>query len=108
MPNRKARAVKRPHFIKEWRLYRGYTQERLAGLVDMGAPSISQLENAKQGYTEETLAKLADALQCAPADLLGRDPNKPVDYLIRIVTGLTPDEQERAVRVIEAMTGKAA
>jgi len=110
MPN-KINAItrkRRKHYIREWRIFRGYTQERLAAMVEMNASSISQLETYKQGYTDETLARLADALQCSPADLLGRDPSHPADRLMRIINGLPPDRQAQAVRVIEALTNDAA
>jgi transcriptional regulator with XRE-family HTH domain len=98
---------KTKHFIREWRQFRGYTQERLANLVDMSVSSISQLERGQQGYTEESLAKLAEALGCEPADLLSRDPNKPADYLWRIVNGMGPTDQAQAIRLIKALTDAA-
>jgi transcriptional regulator with XRE-family HTH domain len=95
------------HYIREWRQFRGYTQERLANLVDMSVSSISQLERGQQGYTEESLAKLANALGCEPADLLSRDPNAPSDYLWRIISGMKPDEQAQAIRLVKALTDAA-
>jgi len=65
-----------PTYLRQWRRYRGLTQEQLADAVGMTAPTISQLENNKQGFTGETLAKLAHALRCSPAALLGHDPTQ--------------------------------
>lgn len=65
-----------PTFLRQWRRHRGFTQEQLADLVGMTAPTISQLENNKQGFTGESLAKLASALGCSPAALLGYDPTR--------------------------------
>ena len=62
------------YFFREWRKYRGLTQERLAERVDMTPASISQLETAKQGFSDKTLESLAEALQCSPGDLLMRNP----------------------------------
>lgn len=64
-------------FLREWRKHRGITQEALAERVGMTAPTISQLENEKQGWTGDTISKLADALQCSPAALLAHNPNDP-------------------------------
>lgn len=61
------------HFIKEWRKYRGLNQEQLAGRIEMSTASISQIETYTQGWTDETLAAIADALDCAPGDLLIRN-----------------------------------
>jgi transcriptional regulator with XRE-family HTH domain len=68
--------VKRPHqYIREWRLHRGLTQERLAARVGMSPGAISQLENGHINYTQPRLEALAEALSCAPGDLLDKDPN---------------------------------
>lgn len=61
-------------FFRAWRKYRGYTQEELAEMVGVTASAISQLETGKQGFMDSTLASLAEALQCEPADLLIRNP----------------------------------
>lgn len=63
------------YFFREWRLHRKLSQEKLAEQIGQTAPSMSQLENGKQGFSEETLLALAAALECHPAELLGRDPN---------------------------------
>lgn len=74
----KVRPIPKPerprHFIREWRKFRGLTQERLAERVDVTAGAISQLENGIVSYTQPTLEALAYALQCEPGDLLSRDP----------------------------------
>ena len=63
-------------FLKEWRRYRGLTQEALAERVDMSVSNVSQLERGIQGYSLEGLARLADALGCEPGHLLMVDPIK--------------------------------
>ena len=64
----------RKTFIRQWREFRGLTLERLAERVGMTAGNLSQLERGNQGYTQNTLEKLADALQTDTASLLMRDP----------------------------------
>lgn len=64
------------HFLKEWRVYRGLTQERLAERMGVSNGLISQLENGQTAYTQSTLEGAAFALNCEPADLLTRDPSK--------------------------------
>lgn len=66
----------RPHYVRQWRKYRGYTQEQLAERAEMSPANVSQIENSKQDYTQATLERLASALQCEPADLLMRDPSQ--------------------------------
>lgn len=64
-------------YLRQWRKYRDLTQEELAERVGMTAPTISQLENNKQGFTGDSLAKIAAALGCSPAALLAYDPKDP-------------------------------
>lgn len=65
------------HFIKQWREYRGLTQERLADRVDLSVGAISQLESGLVAYTQPTLEAIASALSCTAADLIMRDPTRP-------------------------------
>lgn len=63
-------------FVKEWRNYRGLTQEQLAERVGMSKGNISQLEQGVQGYSQEGLEAIAEALQCDPGQLLNVDPSR--------------------------------
>jgi transcriptional regulator with XRE-family HTH domain len=75
---KKVRPIPKPqqprHFIREWRKYRGLTQERLAERIGLTGGAISQLETGQTHYTQSTLEALAEALNCEPGDLLSRDP----------------------------------
>jgi transcriptional regulator with XRE-family HTH domain len=90
------------HFIREWRRYRELTQERLAERVNMSVASISQLETGKQGYSQETLEKLADALSCQPGELLMRDPLRD-DAPWSILDSLKPETRAQAITVLRAL-----
>lgn len=68
------------HFIQQWRLRKGMTQEELASAVNMAVSTISQLENGKQGYSQATLEAVAAALDCTPADLISRPPANDNDW----------------------------
>lgn len=67
--------VRRRIFLKEWREYRQLTQEALADRVDMSVSNISQLERGLQGYSDEGLQALAEALQTEPGHILTVDPS---------------------------------
>lgn len=73
----------------------------------MSVAGISQLERGDQGVSDKALAALAHAYDCDIGDLF-RDPTKPDYQLWRIIIGLEPEEQKRALAVIKAMTGQAA
>src|SRR5258708_6431016 len=68
-------ARRRRHFIKEWREFRGLTQEQLALLFDTSGGSIFRIESLENGYTPDFLQACADALGTHPGTLLMRAPN---------------------------------
>jgi len=72
----KTQVQRRRIFLQQWRKYRGLTQEQLAERVGMSKGNISQLEQGVQGYSQEGLEALADALQCEPGQILNVDPSK--------------------------------
>lgn len=100
------RFKERPRFyFKEWRKYRGLTQEELAGRIESTASSISQLETGKQGFTDSTLVAIADALNCEPGDLLSANPymsGEVVDLTARLRKA-SPDLQRQAISIVRAL-----
>jgi transcriptional regulator with XRE-family HTH domain len=94
-------------FLKEWRKAKGLTQERLAARLETTAATISRIETGEINYTRESLESLAAALDIEPADLL-RDPGAADYQLWRIITGLKPEAQARALRVIRALADEEA
>lgn len=93
------------HYIKEWRDFRGFTQERLAERVGLTAGAISQLERGLTGYTQPTIEALADALNCEPGDLLDRNPlveGQVVDLVSRL-RHAPPALRQQVLDVVEAM-----
>lgn len=108
MANKNELAV--PTYLKHWRKYRNLTQEALAERVGLTSASISQLENGKQGFTDASLASLAGALGCTPADLLAYDPTRPDSFwpLIQAAERLQGAERRRAYSVIKAAIGLAS
>lgn len=67
----------KPTFIRQWRKYRGLTQELLADRIGMSPGNLSNIETGKQPYTQEHLEALAEALRCEVVDLLIRNPLDP-------------------------------
>ena len=92
-------------FVKEWRKYRGLTQEQLAERVGWSVSNISQLEQARQGYSQEGLEALAEALNCDPGQLLTVDPTK--DEAIWSIWELAkPADRKKIVDIARTITGK--
>lgn len=79
------------------------TQEGLAERIGLTAPSISQLETGKQGFTDKSLEAFAEALGCSPGDLLERnplvpDPARELEYRLKKAT---PDQRKQIERFID-------
>lgn len=93
------------YFFREWRKHRGLNQEELADLVGVTPSSISQLETGKQGFTDTTLAALAEALSCNPGDLLMRNPlDEDAPWSIwDNVKKATPEKRREIVAVVKTM-----
>jgi transcriptional regulator with XRE-family HTH domain len=66
--------ARRRTFVKQWREYRGLTQDDLAERLETSKASISRIEAGQQAYTQDFLEACADALRTDPASLLMRDP----------------------------------
>lgn len=78
------------HFLKEWRIKKGLTQQQLADRLpvgDDGKPTgkdqISRWERSQRGMTMDVQAALAEALDIEPGSLF-HDPERPsIDDLLR-------------------------
>lgn len=97
------------HFLKEWRIEAGLTQQQLADRLpvgDDGKPTgkdqISRWESGKRDMTMSVQAALAEALGF-PDDpgRLFRDPKRPsVDELLRMTS---PERRSQIIAVVETM-----
>lgn len=95
-----------PTFLKQWREFRDLTQEQLAERVGLSTPSVSQLENGNQGFTDKSLAAYAKALDCSPVDLLAVDPNRTDSLwpLLQLAERLDGADRQRIIDVLSALT----
>jgi transcriptional regulator with XRE-family HTH domain len=100
-PYKTERAKNPGHFIREWRLHLGRSQEEVAEDVKLAVPQISRIERGTNGYRQETLELFAKAFNCTPADLL-RPPQAPQDPLAAFVDHLDGDDRERALAILRA------
>lgn len=97
-------------YLREWRKFRGYTQEqvvdRIAVLEDPKLPgtaaSLSRLERGKQPYSQRVIEALAEIYSCEPADLIGRNPEKE-GQIVDFVAALGERERHRALALLRAM-----
>lgn len=102
-------------YFKQWRKYRGLTQEQVVDrlelmddpLIPRTTASLSRLENGKQPYTQRSLEALAEVYQCEPDHLIGRDPTKEGE-VIDLWGKLTERQQRQALAVIDAISRESA
>ena len=87
------------HFIREWRKYRGLTQEQLAGRLEVDRTTISKIESGKQEYSQGFLEATAYALRCEPADLIMRDPTAP-SAVWSIWDAIPDSDKPRAIAIL--------
>ncbi len=92
---------RRGHFLREWRLRAGLSQDRLAALSGMSKPNISRIENGEIPYNEDTLEALANALGVGPADIL-MPPAMRADEILSVWNQLRDSDKGRAVASLEA------
>ena len=94
----------RPTFMRQWRKYRGLTLEKLAARLDDMAPSnLSMLERGKRGYTQETLERIAEALQTDAASLLVRNP-KDGEAMWSLWDQAKPGQKKQIVEIAKTIT----
>ena len=92
-------------FIREWRKHRGLTLEQLAGRLDDMAPSnLSMLERGQRGYTQETMERIAHALQTDVAALLTRAPGDAGEELRTIWDAAAPGQRRQLVEIARTLT----
>lgn len=105
------------HYIRAWRKSAGLSQEQVAEFLDVTHGAISQLERGKINYTQETLERLSELFECAPAELLIGPPEtieqlrraRQVGEALHILDSLSSDRKSMIVRLIEdsaALEGK--
>lgn len=94
--------ARQPHYIKEWRKYRGLTQEQLAERIGIARSYLTKIERGTRRYDQPFLEAAAEALRCEPADIIRLDPND-ADGIWSIWDTLNPVERQQAVAVIRAI-----
>lgn len=95
----------RRHFLQQWRLQRGLSQEQAALRLDISRTQLSKIENTRSPYSQGLLEAAAEAYGCTVADLLIRDPTLPdAPWSIYETLKKAPaDRQKQIHAVIETM-----
>lgn len=92
--------TKQLHFLKEWRKFRGLTQQQLADEASTDKSVISLIENGKRGMSDEWAHTFAPILGTTPGYLLDHDPNELDTSLIDAVRRVHPDDRKQALAIL--------
>lgn len=90
------------HYVREWRKFRGLTQERLAERTPYSNGAISQLETGRTSYTQDMIEALAQALDCLPGDLISRNPYAEGDVVF-LFNALSDDKRRIAIEMLKTL-----
>jgi transcriptional regulator with XRE-family HTH domain len=97
--------ARRRTYIKQWRVFRGLSQEALGERLGTSGGSISRIENGQQPYTQDTLEALADALMTDPASLLMRNPTDE-DAIWSVWENAKEGDRRKIVDIAKTIIGK--
>lgn len=95
--------IKHRIFIREWRKFRGLSQEQLAERMEMSQETVSRIERGTVNYTQPVLEAAAEALNCLPADLIMRDPGRP-GSIFSIWEQIPVEKREIAAEMLTGLT----
>lgn len=90
--------ARQPHYIKEWRKFRGLTQEQLADRIGITKSYVTKIEKGSRRYDQPFLEAAATVLRCEPADLIVRDPTDP-EGIWSVWDSLAPVERAQVVEI---------
>lgn len=89
------------HFLKEWREFRGFTQENLAEAVGTDKSVISLLESGGRGLSDKWARRLSGPLRTSAGMILDHDPNSLATSILEIWGEVPDDQKAQAQAVLE-------
>lgn len=101
--------------LKELRVSRGYSRQRLAELLDISEASIPRYENGTNVPSTDVVLKIATLFNVSTDYLLGltddplghssQDLSSIEAKIISAVRIASPEDQVKILRIVETMTG---
>jgi transcriptional regulator with XRE-family HTH domain len=88
------------HYLKEWRIARGMTQEALATAIGSSKGEISRWEKEGRGMSIGVQYRLCAALKIMPAQLFAPPEEQSIDALL---AALPPGKRAAALAKIQAI-----
>ncbi len=95
--------------LKEARKLAGLSQGRVAKMLDLHRPSVTEMEAGNRRVSADELARLAEIYDVSVAWLLGEAPetidtqNPRLELAARELSKLKPDDLQRLLKLLAAM-----
>lgn len=91
-----------PHFLRQWRIFRGLTQQQLADEVNTSKTMISELERFHLQLSPKWLRKIAPVLRTQQGHILDHDPDELDSDIIDIWARIDDRDKAQALRVLRS------
>jgi transcriptional regulator with XRE-family HTH domain len=91
------------HYLREWRLARGFNQAELAAKVDAKPQALSRWERGERGMTLEVMFALFEALDILPGQFFTPPGTVHLDWF---ALGKNAEKRQQLTKVLEAHTGE--
>lgn len=93
------------HRMRDYRRLRGFSQEKLAELINVAPKTISQWENGKTFIKEEYLPPLCTALNITESDLfcctVSNSENPFINEVVQIASKIQPSRQNQVLKILK-------
>lgn len=90
-------------YFKEWREWKGWTQQELADRMETTAATVSRIEKGERDWSKGYLEAFSHVIGCENlTDPISRPPNAPVT-LDDMLRDATPEIRRQAFKVVEAL-----
>lgn len=86
--------------IKQKRIEKGFTQEKLSELVGIGASHMSHLESGKTVPSMDVFITLCNVLECSADELLCREMTVARPFMENWLNGLVADCDQTEIKII--------
>jgi transcriptional regulator with XRE-family HTH domain len=92
-----------PNYLREWRKFRGMTQQELATAVETNANMIQYLESGERGLSAKWLRRLAPVLDTSSGMILDHNPYDLDSDIIDIWATASNREKRQIADVAKAI-----
>jgi transcriptional regulator with XRE-family HTH domain len=89
-----------PHYLREWRKFRGMTQQELADALETSKSVISDMERGELQLSPKWLRRIAPILKTQPGYILDHDPADLDNDIIDIWSHIDAKDRARAANVL--------